>query len=453
MVPQFESRWEPTAETKAADYWKTLDQSAPSVDTEQHLNSPTPPEAKLAVSPLDWPQFEGPKRDGVARGVHVRSDWRENPPRRMWDHPVGAGWSSFAVVGKYALTQEQRDDDEAVVCYDADTGRQLWAHLDRGARHSTVLGGLGPRATPTVSGSRVYTFGATGILNCLDPESGGLIWSTNAVKEAGVPPVQFGMSGSPLVYDNVVVVNPGGIRTSMADRRESGRAVIAYDRLTGQRIWATGDYQAGYASPILATIGGVRQVIIYDAVGAGGYDAATGNELWRSPEWMNSTYNNIAQPIILPDRSIFLSSGYGTGSILFDAHKSGDLWTVKERWRAPNKFKLKFNTGVYRDGFVYGLDEGILACLDLSNGKLRWKKGRYSYGEVLLLKDLLLVLSEEGDAVLVEISPSGSREVSRFHAISGKTWNHPAISRERLYVRNGEEAACFDLSSQQTAAR
>jgi len=227
----------------------------------------------------------------------------------------------------------------------------------------------------------------------------------------------------------------------------SGRALIAYDRLSGKEIWASGDYQAGYASPILATLGGVRQVILFDGVGVGGYDAATGKELWRSPEWTNEFDINIAQPIILPDDSIFLSSGYGTGCILLDVKKSGPSWSVTTRWTAVNKFKLKFNTGVCRDGFVYGLDEGILACLDLATGKVRWKSGRYKYGQVLLTENVLLVVSEDGDVALVDVSPTGSREIAKFHAIDGKTWNHPVISGNRLFVRNSEEAACFDLGT------
>ena len=456
MVPRFESRWQESAEQKAADYWKSQGAPAPAANGHPGAGSSAEPSKQVAefpVKPGDWPQFEGPNRDGIAHGVRVRTDWEQRPPQQVWRHPIGAAWSSFAIVGGYAFTQEQRGNDEAVVCYDANTGKQVWVHLDPNQRYSAAMAGVGPRATPTVSGSRVYTFGTHGILNCLDPHSGAALWSHNTVKEAGVSPLQFGMSGSPLVYDNVVVVNPGGPRDKMDDTRTSGRALVAYDRLTGKRVWASGDYQAAYASPILATIGGVRQVVIYDAVGAGGYDAATGKELWRSPEWTNQFDNNIAQPIILADGSVFLSSGYGTGSILFDVKKSGPGWAVTTRWTAPNKFKLKFNTGVRRDGFVYGLDEGILACLDLKTGRERWKSGHYQYGQILLLDNVLLVVSENGDLALVEVSPGGGHEIAKFHAIDGKTWNHPAISGGRLFVRNGEEAACYDLGPLQTASR
>jgi outer membrane protein assembly factor BamB len=461
MVPHFEARWERSAEDRAADYWQNQSGEVAAASGKEAVE-------KLEIGRDDWPQFNGAHRDGRMlvpirtggwnQGARQKlSDMEQKPPRQLWRHPVGAGWSSFAVVGNFAFTQEQRGPDEAVVCYDAREGKQLWAHLDRNQRYDQAMAGIGPRATPTVYDSRVYTLGAMGILNCFAARTGAVLWSKNAIEEAGVEPLQFGMAGSPLVYDNLVVVNPGGPRKSIDGPQASGRAVIAYDRLTGKEVWAAGDCQAAYTSPSLATIGGVKQVVIFDALGAAGHDAATGKQLWRTALWTNEFHNNCAQPIIGKDAgadgAVFLSSGYGTGSILFDVKKSGDNWSVSERWRAPNKFKLKFNSGVARDGVVYGLDEGILACFDLTTGRQRWKRGHYGYGEVLLFENVLLVVSEEGDVALVSVSPSNSQELVRFHAIDGKTWNHPAYSNGHLYVRNAEEAACYDLEPLQTASR
>jgi outer membrane protein assembly factor BamB len=452
MVPRFAPRWQRSAEQKAADYWQNETSEAASTTKGQAASTVV---EKLAIGPEDWPQFNGAHVDGRA-AVRIRTDWQQ-PPRQVWRHPVGAAWSSFAVVGNYAFTQEQRGTDEAVVCYDARDGKQVWAHLDPNQRYDQAMAGIGPRATPTVYDSRVYAFGATGILNCFAAKSGVLLWSKNAVEDAGVKPLQFGMAGSPLVYDKLVVVNPGGPRQSPDGTESSGRAVIAYDRLTGKEVWAGGDYQAAYATPVLATLGGVKQVVIFDGLGAAGHDAATGKQLWRTPVWTNEFHNNCAQPIVGKDAgsesALFLSSGYGTGSILFDVKKSADSWSVSERWQAANKFKLKFNSGVTRDGCVYGLDEGILACFDLATGKQRWKRGHYGYGQILLFENALFVISEEGDAVLLDVSPSKAQELARFHAIDGKTWNHPAYSNGRLFVRNGEEAACYDLGPLQTASR
>jgi outer membrane protein assembly factor BamB len=451
MVPIFEARWREPAEQKAAEYWKNQGSEVSASSNGGKADSAVEP---LGIGPGDSPQFDGTQRDGRVPGVRIRTDWEHQPPRLLWRHPVGAGWSSFAVVGDYAFTQEQRGKDEAVVCYNARDGKQIWVHLDDNQRFSQPMAGVGPRATPTVFDSRVYTFGAAGVLNCFAARTGALLWSKNSVEEAGVQPLQFGMSCSPLIYDNLVVVNPGGPRSSADGTQASGHALVAYDRLTGKQVWAAGDYKAAYASPTLATIGGVKQVVIFDAVGGAGHDAATGKQLWRSPEWTNEFQNNCAQPIVLTDGGVLLSSGYGTGSLLLGVKKSGESWTVSERWKAPNKFKLKFNSGVLRDGFVYGLDEGILACLDLSSGKEPWKRGHYGYGQILMFDNVLMVISEEGgDALLLEVTPSNVQELARFHAIDGKTWNHPAYSNGRLYVRNAEEAACYDLGPLQTASR
>jgi outer membrane protein assembly factor BamB len=448
LSAHFDYRWQKPAENAAAEYWTSQHGRSPIVGgTLGSVADPARNQDDLPITANDWPQFEGPQRDGIARGVRLPSDWEERPPQELWRHPVGAGWSSFAIVGDYAFTQEQRGKDEGTVCYDVQTGQQIWEYLEPHQRYENSLAGVGPRATPTVAGSRVYVTTANGILNSLDARTGHIIWQQATAIEAHIHRLSFGMSDSPLVYDNLVVVNPGGPRAKMNGTETSGRALIAYDRLTGKEIWASGDYQAGYASPVLATLAGVRQVVLFDGVGVGGYDAATGKELWRSPEWTNQFNINIAQPIVLPDDSIFLSSGYGTGSIRLDVKKSGSKWSVTTRWTAVNKFKLKFNTGVVRDGFVYGLDEGILACLDLSTGKELWKSGRHKYGQVLLTENALLVVSEDGDVVLVDVSPKGGREIARFHALDGKTWNHPAISGNRLFVRNGEEAACYDLGA------
>jgi outer membrane protein assembly factor BamB len=461
MIPHFEARWQRSAEQRAAEYWRNQQGETANASPKQG-----PLVEMLTIQPNDWPQFNGPRRNGRADTVRIRpgwektqpsklSDFEQRPPQQLWRHPVGAAWSSFAVVGDFAFTQEQRGPDEAVVCYDAQKGGQLWAHLDRDTRFEQSMGGVGPRATPTVYDSRLYTFGATGILNCFAARTGALLWTKNAVEDAGVKPLAFGMSGSPLVYDNLVVVNPGGARQAIDGTETSGRALIAYDRLTGRQVWAAGDCQAAYASPILTTLGGVKQVVIYDALGAAGHDAASGKQLWRTPLWTNESHNNIAQPIVGTDAgaegTVFLSSGYGTGSVLFDVTKSGDDWTVIKRWSAPNKFKLKFNSGVARDGIVYGLDEGILAGFDLSTGHELWKSGRYGYGQVLMFENLLLVISEDGDAVFLDVSSSKPQEIARFHAIDGKTWNHPAYSNGRLYLRNAEEAVCYDLVPTQPA--
>jgi outer membrane protein assembly factor BamB len=447
MFPIISLRSDPSSEERTAIYFKDAARKAAASLSETGTNNsnttPAPAPQPLQITDDDWPRFRGAQGDSVVRGVTIRTDWKKNPPQALWRHPIGPAWSSFAIAGELLFTQEQRGEQETVVCYDALTGRQLWLHANT-ARHSTLMGGIGPRATPTLYESRLYALGATGILNCLDPRTGDVHWETNTLKDAGADSeadanLQWGMAGSPLVFDDVVVVNPGG---------DQGKSVIVYDRLTGKQKWAGGNERASYAGPILETIRGKPQLLIYDAAGAAAYDPQNGNELWRF-DWTNSPKINVAQPIVRNENLVLISSGYGTGSALLEIENvNDDSWTVKPRWRKPGRFKLKFNDAVYKHGYLYGLDEGILACIEFKTGKQMWKRGRYGHGQLLLIDDadLLLIQAEDGSVVLVPATSSGYRETVRFQALDGKTWNHPVLNRGRLYVRNSQEVACYDLS-------
>lgn len=430
FVPQFEYRFAPTAEEVALDYFANQSDAGTVDAAEADVDDSAGP--RLEVTEADWPQFGGPRGDHIVHET-INRTWDTHPPQQLWRHPVGPAWSSFAVVGDLAFTQEQRGDNEAVVCYDANTGEQIWVHEDP-ERFYESASGAGPRSTPTIHDSRLYALGATGLLNCLDPLTGEAFWSRNIVEDAETELIEWGMAGSPTIHGNMLIVNPGG----------PNGAVAAYDRLTGEKRWAGGHHKASYATPQVAELDGVPQVLIYCSEGICGHDLQSGEQLWFFP-WTNLTRLNIAQPIVLPDESVFISSGYGTGSALLEVAHEGDQWTVNPRWERPNKFKLKFNGGIYRDGYVYGLDEGILACFDLSEGKRMWKRGRFKFGQVLMVGDDLLVSSEAGEVVLVKVTPESMEQVAQFQAIDGKTWNHPVLNRGRLFVRNAEEAACYDL--------
>jgi outer membrane protein assembly factor BamB len=428
FVPRFVLRFAPTSEQRAAEYFETQ-QTAATTNTQQR-------DGRLEVGDDDWPRFAGAKEDQIVRGMKIRKDWDRNPPQALWRHPIGPAWSSFAVVGDFAFTQEQRGENEAVVCYHAKSGDQVWVHTDP-VRFEEVASGVGPRATPTIHDSRLYALGATGILNCLNPLSGEVIWNTNIVEDANTELVMYGMAGSPLIYEDLVIVNPSG----------EGKAVAAYDRVTGEKRWAAGKHIQSYASPLVATIDGVPQVLIYCNEGICGHDLQSGEMLWLF-EWTNVTGLNLAQPIVFPDGSIFISSGYGSGSARLDVNRQGDDWNVEPRWVRQNRFKLKFNGGIYRDDYLYGLDEGILSCINATDGERQWKQGRYRYGQMLMVGDDLLIVTEKGQVVLVEATPEGAKEIAKFQAIEGKTWNHPVLNRGLLFVRNGQEAACYDLRAQ-----
>ena len=437
MFPRFTLRWNQTAQERAEQYWRQQSVQPATIDTGSTSKAGQGGVSVLDPLPItdaDWPGFRGSNRDGIVNGVEIRRDWDRKAPNLVWRHPVGLGWSSFAVVGGLAFTQEQRRKQECVVCYDFHTGRQLWVHTDED-RFTEAMGGIGPRATPTVFDSRVYALGATGILNCLEARRGTVIWSRNILQDAGADNLNWAMSGSPLVYDNLVVVSPGG----------TGHTVVAYDRLTGEKLWAAGNRRTGYAAPRLATIAEMPQILIFGGDGLSGHDANTGRELWFF-DWPHSEQVNAAQPIVVDEEAIFFGSGYGKGSVMLDIVSGDGSWTIKKppRWTSK-QLKLKFNGPVAKDGYVYGLDEGILVCLDLATGKRQWKRGRYGYGQLLLIGDVILVQADTGEVVLIEATPARHRQIARFQAIEGKTWNHPVVTRGRLLVRNAQEAACYDL--------
>jgi outer membrane protein assembly factor BamB len=340
-------------------------------------------------------------------------------------------------VGKVAVTLEQRGDNEAVVCFDTPTGRERW-QFGYPAHFSERLGGDGPRATPTISQGDIFSLGATGMLVCLNGSTGDPKWSVNILE--GNRNVIWGMAGSPLVYDEVVVVNPGA-QTETA----SGKALVAYDRRTGKPVWSAGRWRAGYSSPMLAKIAGVRQILLLDGEALGGFDSKTGKELWQF-KW-DETLNgiNVAQPLVLEDDRVFISSGYGIGCAVVQVTRSGDRWSATQVWK--NKMmRCRFSSPVVSKGYIYGLDEGFLVCLDPTTGQRKWRQGRFGHGQMLLWGDLLAILSEMGEIVFVHAKAEGYQELKRFPALDGKTWNYLCLAQGgMLFVRNHLEMACYRL--------
>jgi outer membrane protein assembly factor BamB len=396
--------------------------------------------ATLEEKPTDFPGYRGARRDGIVHGPALARDWKAHPPRLLWRQPVGGGYAAFAVAGDSAVTIEQRRDQEAVVCYDTATGKERWVY-SYPAFFQESMGGDGPRATPTISGGDVYALGATGMLVCLNGGTGQLRWSHNTLENNSNIP--WGMSGSPLVYDQLVVVNPGAQTAAAA-----GQAVVAFDRASGKKVWSSGNTRAGYASPMLATLAGKRQVLIFGSAELAGYDPADGKKLWRY-EWVTNPEVNAAQPLVLDGDRVFISSGYGHGSALVHVEETNGAWKASPVWpRTPNRnMRCKFTSPVAYQGYIYGLDDGVLACLDEKTGDRKWRDGRYGHGQLLLAGDLLMVLTEtSGELVVVEATPAGHHELGRIQALSGnKTWNVPALADGKAYVRNNEEMACYDL--------
>ncbi|HEY2961079.1 MAG TPA: PQQ-binding-like beta-propeller repeat protein [Pyrinomonadaceae bacterium] len=419
-VPVSSAATTPVAPTVAASPSAS---ASPEASKSPATTTAPPASAKRA----EWPGFRGPGRDGVVRGVRIKTDWTAAPPVELWHRPVGPGWSSFAVSGDVFYTQEQRGDNEVVACYKMATGQPVWSHHDN-ARFFESNAGAGPRATPTLSNGRVYTFGATGILNALDATNGTVIWSRNVATETSTPIPFWGFASSPLVIGDEVIVAAAG-------------QLVAYDAATGNRRWVGPGGGGSYSSPQLVTLDGVAQVLLMSAAGATSVAPSDGKQLW-SHSW---SVNSIVQPALIPDGDVLITSQENGARRLAVAHNASG-WTVAERWTS-NALKPYFNDFVIHKGYAFGFDGRILSCIDLKDGQRKWKGGRYGNGQLVLLpdQDLLLVLSEEGEIALVQATPSQFTEIAKVPALQGKTWNHPVLVGDKLLVRNGEEMAAFQL--------
>lgn len=406
--------------------------AAPAAAAQAAAGAPAPG-ARAPRGSEYWTDFRGPGRAGHYEQQPIRTDWPAGGLTPAWKQPVGGGYASFVVAQGRAYTIEQRRDQEVVAAYDVATGRELWTNGWTAAFRER-MGGDGPRATPTWAGGRVYALGGTGELRALDAGSGRVLWRTNILEDAGAANLQWGMAAAPLVVDDTVVVLPGG---------GNGRSVVAYDRHTGRRVWSALDDQQAYSAPMLATIAGVRQIVVFSASRLMGLTPDRGELLWEYP-WKTNFDVNASQPLLVgPDR-LFVSTGYGTGAAVIQLAPSARGWDVREVWRNI-RMKNQFTSSVLHDGFIYGLDESILACLDAGTGELKWKGGRYGYGQVLLASGHLIVLTESGELALVRATPERHQELATFPALDGKSWNHPAMSDGILLVRNATEMAAFDL--------
>jgi hypothetical protein len=440
----FHWRWTPTPEERllaqADDAPAKATPSAqapvpvapPPTETAPAATAPAP--VPIKYKPAEWPGFRGPHRDSVVHASAIATDWTATPPVQMWRRDVGPGWSSFAVNGDLIYTQEQRGNDEVVSCYRLSTGQTVWRHRDQ-TRFWESNGGAGPRATPTIADGRVYTFGATGILNALDAITGAVIWSHNASADTKVKVPMWGFSSSPVVMDGTVVI------------AASGR-LAAYDTTTGTLRWTGPTGRGGsYSSPHLVTIDGVAQLVMLTASGATSVAPADGSVLWKY-DYPGAVV--IIQPSVLPDGDLVISTTESTGGVgvkRVNVTRTAGGWKTAARWES-NGLKPYFNDFVVHKGYAYGFDGSILSCIDLSDGSRKWKGGRYGNGQVVLLadQDLLFVTAEEGDLVLVKATPDQFSEVARVPALEGKTWNHPVIVRDVLLVRNDHEMAAFKLA-------
>jgi outer membrane protein assembly factor BamB len=430
-------------------HYEEIERSRALQETPAAAQEPPPPAEPVTMAPVAqadtlaepapadsesyWTDYRGPRRDGIYTEMEILTNWPSDGLQELWRLPVGGGYASIVVANGRAFTIEQRRDQEVVAAYDMETGAEVWANAWQ-ANFQESMGGPGPRSTPVWHDGRLYALGAEGEFRSIDAATGRTLWSRNILAENGASNLSWAMAASPLIVDDTVIVQPGG---------SGGKSVVAYDRLTGEPRWSALDDQQAYTSPMLVTLAGQRQILTVTRERAVGLTTNGSKVLWEYP-WVTGYGVNAAQPLVIDETHIFLSAGYGHGAAMVELTPDGDRIQARTVWES-NRLKNKFSTSVYYEGNIYGFDEAILACIDAKTGKLRWKGGRYGYGQVLLAQGHLVITTERGEVVLVRATPEDHQEVARFSAISGKTWNTPAIDGGRLLVRNAREMACYRI--------
>jgi outer membrane protein assembly factor BamB len=422
-----------TAEFDNDLHWRWSKTPEQALLTQSNEDTATP--AANATTPANtesgWSGFRGPQRDSVVHGVKIKTDWAASPPVELWRRPIGPAWSSFAVQNGRFYTQEQRGDEEIVSCHDVKTGKPLWRHSDK-ARFYESNAGAGPRATPALANGRVYTQGATGIVNALDASTGDVIWTRNAVSDTGATIPGWGIAGSPLVVNDLVVVAAAG-------------NLVAYEIATGKPRWFGPTGGSGYSSPQLFTINGVPQIVLIRSTGVTSVSVSDGKLLWQH-EWPGEP---IVQPNVASNGDLLINVSQSSGLRRLTVGQGAGGWSIQERWTTED-LNPWFNDFVVHKGYAYGFDGSSLVCINLDDGKLKWKGKRYGYGQLVLLpeQDVLLVLSEKGELALAKATTDQFTELAYFPALQGKTWNHPVIVGDILLVRNDHEMAAFKLSSE-----
>jgi outer membrane protein assembly factor BamB len=394
---------------------------------------------------LDYPRFLG--RTGHP---HVtNASWTTEPNiknvKLLWKRDIGAGWSSFAIVNGFAVTCEQRGDEEIVSCYDLNGGVLRWAHAVK-QRHATLLGGVGPRATPAIAGGRVFSVGATGHFVCLAGESGDVLWEKELLDMIGSTPekekmvIAWGRSTSALAVDGLVVVPLGGAP------RGPFHSLVAFDQVTGEERWRAGEVQMSYASPIVMTLGGQRQIVSVNESTVSGHEIETGRMLWQHP-WPGSSTNgaNNSQAVPVGDDRVWISKGYGTGAALFLVSEADGEWSTTKIWENARVLKTKYTNIVAVDDLAYGLSDGILECVRISTGERVWKKGRFNHGQILMINDIIVVQDEDGPLHFLRPHETGFDTLLTVEALEGISWANPAVYDNKLIVRNGTTVACYAL--------
>ncbi|HEX4122025.1 MAG TPA: PQQ-binding-like beta-propeller repeat protein [Verrucomicrobiae bacterium] len=390
----------------------------------------------------DWPQFLGPTRDAVYAGSDLAATWPADGPPVVWRKNIGQGFSGIAVANHLLILFHRLADKETVECLDARTGAPKWSYSYPTSYRDDFGFDEGPRATPCIANGKVYTFGAEGMLLCLDMIDGKKIWQLDTKKEFHQGKGFFGEACSPLVEGNTVLLNIGGT---------DGAGIVAFDSGSGRVVWKGTDDEAGYSSPIAATIHGRRYAFFFTRAGLVAADPSDGAVQFQFP-WRSrdNASVNAATPVIMDDM-VFISACYGTGAILLRVRDHA----VEKIWSGDDILSTHYATSVRRGDFLYGIngraDPGFspaptLRCVEFKTGKIRWQEDSVGASSLILCNDRLLILTDKGELINAAAAPDGYKEFARAQIMPDEVRAFPALADGFLYARGKDKLFCFDLS-------
>ena len=384
----------------------------------------------LCASGADWPHFRGPSSNGFSPETGLNKAWKEKAPESLWQVAMGdGGFAGPCVAGGKVFIIDHRDNNDVVRALTLADGKPVWEYTyeEKGkADHGRA------RSTPTFEDGKLYTVSQSGIVNCLDARNGQKVWSRNIVADFKGKLPTWQVAFSPVIDGERLIVLPGG----------PDACVAVLEKASGKTVWQGGGSDVpSYATPVIATLNGKKQYIIFTSAGINGVDAGKGQLLWSQP-WQTQHHVNAAAPLPVDNDKVFITSGYGHGCALLQVteNKAKILWENKE-------IQAHFSSSIFHEGRIYGTgDPGVLACLDAETGKVVWKHDGFEKGGIIAVDGTIIGLDGKGgDAIMVELSPKEYKELGRFKPLGGQSWTAPVVADGKLIVRNTKALACFKL--------
>lgn len=389
----------------------------------------------------EWPQFLGPRRNGLSSETGLLDRWPTDGPKEIWRVPGGVGMSGLAISRDRVLTLVQREGKQWLIALEAKSGESVW-QTPLAPAYSNPMGN-GPRATPAISGDQVFVFTGEGILSAHDFRDGKQTWSHHVVKELSGKEAEYGMACSPLVVGEQVIVTAGSPKGTL----------VAFDTKSGKQLWTAGSDPAGYSSPALLNVGGRSQIVAFTGNSAFGVDPAKGSVLWRYP--FKTNYEcNIATPLEI-NGQVFLSAGENHGSVLLALKPDSDNFTLSEVWDSfgpKSVLRNEWQTSMLLDGHLYGMDNvggagpvTHLTCIDAATGERKWQEARFGKGNLIAADGKLFITTMKGELVVARATSERYDELGRTTVLES-TRQAPALSNGRLFLRDDKEIVCLDVS-------